>query len=110
MTVHLNILTWNVQTFGDAYNRRRHHILREEIQNNCLIKGNLDIIMIQEHNLNSQRIAKYGCLLSQQYFMFWARGSSPTEALGGVCMTITKNEKTKYWNKKFYKKEEHNTL
>ena len=90
MTVHLNILTWNERTFGGAYHRRHGQILREEIRNNCLIKRNLDIIMIQEHHLNSRRMAKYGYLLSQQYFMFWARGSGLAKALGGICMTIHK--------------------
>ena len=61
--------------------------------------------MIQEHNLNSQRIAKYGCLLSQQYFMFWARGSGLAKALGGVCMTIHRKWKDQVVEQKILQEE-----
>ena len=62
LTYLIWLMKWNVQGLGTSRHRRYRGILRQELHK-CLLGGQLDVLLIQEHHLCEKHIANYGTFL-----------------------------------------------
>ena len=61
--------------------------LRQELSR-CMIGGQIDCLMLQEHHLSEGRIRRCGSLLARHSNVFWFAFFGPFGVQGGVCMLI----------------------
>ena len=58
----MRVVSWNVQSLGGSQCAKYRGRLRQELQR-CLVGGNTDVFLIQEHHLSKHRIKRYGFVL-----------------------------------------------
>ena len=83
----MRVVSWNVQGLDGSQCARYRGTLRQELQR-CLVGGNIDVFLIQEHHLSEHRIKRYGSVLRGKSAMFWSAGFGPMGGQGGVCMSV----------------------
>ena len=57
----LNIISWNVRCLGGKNYCKVRSVFRQQLRKSLV--GRIDILLIQEHHLNEQRIQKYGNMM-----------------------------------------------
>ena len=95
----MRILSWNVQGPGGPLCYRYRGRLRQEL-NKCFIGGPLDVLLIQEHHLNSNCIAQYGTFLKGSWDMHWSEAYGTSGNKGGVCISIAEKWRPYLENKR----------
>ncbi len=90
----MRILSWNVQGLGGSLCRRYRGRLRQDLRK-CIVGGDIDMMLIQEHHLSDRRISRYGCFLPGNWEMFWSAAYGPMASQGGVCIAV--QDKYKSW-------------
>ena len=82
----LNIISWNVRGLGGRNCGKVRSVFRRQLRKSLI--GRIDVLLIQEHHLNEQRIQKYGNLLSGQWRQFWVPATGDNCRKGGLCIAI----------------------
>ena len=89
----MRLLTWNVQGLGGPLFRRYRGRLRQDLHRD-FTGGSIDILLIQEHRLNVERISEYGTFLPGNWEMFWFEAYGPYASKGGVCISVAEHWKS----------------
>ena len=89
----MRLLTWNVQGLGGPLFRRYRGRLRQDLHRD-FTGGSIDILLIQEHRLNVERISEYGTFLPGNWEMFWSEAYGPYASKGGVCISVAEHWKS----------------
>ena len=82
----LNIISWNVRGLGGRHCCKVKSVFRRQLRKSLV--GRIDVLLIQEHHLNEQRIQKYGNLLTGQWRQFWVPAISDNSLKAGLCIAI----------------------
>ena len=61
--------------------------VRQQIQP-CLVGGLIDVIMLQEHHHNNQRIKEFGPPFRGNWECYWSSSFGPHVVQGGTCILI----------------------
>ena len=82
----LNIISWNVRGLGGRHCCKVKSVFRRQLRKSLV--GRIDVLLIQEHHLNEQRIQKYGNLLTGQWRQFWVPAIGDNSLKAGLCIAI----------------------
>ena len=78
-----------MQGLGGSRHRKYRGILRQELHyDKCLLRGQSDVLLIQEYQLSEKHKQKYGIFLHGQWEMFLSVASALNGIQGGVCIAI----------------------
>ncbi|KAH7436044.1 hypothetical protein KP509_06G090900, partial [Ceratopteris richardii] len=83
----MKIVTWNVQGLGGQMFKNHKGHFRQALHK-AIFCGNIDILSIQEHHLNSQIIQQYGALMMGEWQVFWTSMIGKNGVHVGTCITI----------------------
>ena len=86
MMDRLNIISWNVRGLGDKHYLKVRSVFRRQLRKSVI--GRIDVLLIQEHHLNEQRIQKYGNLLPGQWRQFWVPATGDNNRKAGLCIAL----------------------
>ena len=81
--MNLSLLTWNIQGIGGAQFHMRKNILVAEIQR-CTETLMRDVIMVQEHYLDGDKIDKIGNICPGSWTNTWSAATGERQIHGGV--------------------------
>ena len=73
MMDRLNLISWNVRSLGGRHCCKVRSVFRRQLWKSLI--GRIDVLLIQEHHLNEQRIQNYGNLLPGQWKQLWVRAT-----------------------------------
>ena len=82
----LNIISWNVRGLGGRHCCKVKSVFRRQLRKSLV--GRIDVLLIQEHHLNEQRIQKYGNLLPGQWRQFWVPATGDNNRKAGLGIAI----------------------
>ena len=82
----LNIISWNVWGLRSKQFHKVRSVFRRQLRKSLV--GRIDILLIQEHHLNEQRIQKYGNLLPGKWRQFWVLAVGDNCLKTGLCIVI----------------------
>lgn len=85
--VLMRVVSWNVQGLGGPQFQRYRGTFQLELQR-CLLGGQIDVLLLQEHHLSKSCTQRCGRLLGGQSSTFWVPAFGPRGVQGGVCMAI----------------------
>ena len=71
--------------------------LRQELSR-CMVGGQIDCLMLQEHHLSESRIRRCGSLLARHSEVFWSASFGPSGVQGGVCISIADSWREPSWS------------
>ena len=83
----LNLISWNVRGLGGSHCGKVRSVFRRQLRKSLI--GRIDVLLIQEHHLNEQRIQKYGNLLPGQWKQFWVPAIGDNRLKAGLCIAIS---------------------
>ena len=86
MMDRLNIISWNVRGLGGRNCGKVRSVFRRQLKKSLV--GRIDVLLIQEHHLNEQRIRKYGNLLPGQWWQLWVPTVGDNRLKAGLCIAI----------------------
>ena len=86
MMDRLNIISWNVRGLAGKHYLKIRSVFRRQLRKSVI--GRIDVLLIQEHHLNEQRIQKYGNLLPGQWRQFWVPATGDNNRKAGLCIAI----------------------
>ena len=87
MMDRLNLISWNVRGLGGSHCCKVRSVFRRQLRKSLI--GRIDVLLIQEHHLNEQRIQKYGNLLPGQWKQFWVPAIGDNSLKAGLCIAIS---------------------
>ena len=82
----LNIISWNVRGLGGKNCRKVRSVFRQQLRKSLV--GRIDILLIQEHHLNEQRIQKYGNMMPGKWRQFWVPAVGDNSLKAGLCIAL----------------------
>ena len=85
----LNIISWNVRGLGGRNCCKVRSVFRRQLKKSLV--GRIDVLVIQEHHLNEQRIRKYGNLLPGKWRQLWVPALGVNRLKVGLCIAINDN-------------------
>ena len=86
MMDRLNIISWNVRGLGGSNCGKVRSVFRRQLKKSLV--GRIDVLLIQEHHLNEQRIRKYGNLLPGKWRQLWVPALGVNRLKAGLCIAI----------------------
>ena len=83
----MNIVTWNVQGLRSPPDQQNRWKLRRDLEE-YILGGVADIVMLQEHHLNSTRSKEVKDLLLGSWRTIWELAIGEDGNHGGICILI----------------------
>ena len=74
------LLSWNVQGLGGDKSRKVKGLFKQELSPQYV--GKFDILLIPEHHLSHNRVAKIHKFLNGRWFYYWIPAYGPTRMQG----------------------------
>ena len=84
--MNLSLLTWNIQGICGAQFHMRKNVLAAEIQR-CIEALVPDVIMVQEHHLDGDKIDKIGNICLGSWTNTWSAATGERQIHGGILIT-----------------------
>ena len=81
----MRVASWKVRGLGSTQWKRKRGRLRQELQKH-VTEGQIDVLLLQEHRLNTEKTEKYGSTMYGDWEHFWGQGYGIEENAGGVCI------------------------
>ena len=82
----LNIISWNVRGLGGKNCRKVRSVFRQQLRKSLV--GRINILLIQEHHLNEQRIQKYINMMLGKSRQFWVLVVGDDSLKAGLCIAL----------------------
>ena len=86
MMDRLNIVSWNVRGLEGRNCGKVRSVFCRQLKKSLV--GRIDVLLIQEHHLNEQRIQKYGNLLPGQWRQLWVPAIGDNRLKAGLFIAI----------------------
>mgnify|MGYP000556571032 FL=1 len=83
----LTLLSWNVQGLGGDKFHKVKGLFNQELSSQYV--GKFDILLIQEHHLSQNRVAKIRKFLKGRWFYDWILANGPTRMQGGLAIACS---------------------
>ena len=85
--MNLSLITWNIQGIGGSQFHKRKNVLAAEIQR-CTEAIVPDVIMVQEHHLDGDKIDKIGNICPGSWTNTWSAATGDRQTHGGVLIAM----------------------